>query len=152
MPSPTTMLSSLAENPGLGVKRCRSEAQLPPTQDPLCAENIAGNAEHRGLLWKGPHSTRTNQEPKYNKRGPKSQAARGGIREGCLVEAVSGLSLEGRRNQTLRDAAGRAFQAEGQPGQRAGGGRRAVSQGEAPACVAEVRGPPRSRWAGQARG
>ena len=64
-------VSSLAESPGLGVKRCRFEAQLPPTQDQLCAENITGNAEHQGLLWKGPPSVRTRQEPKYNKRGLK---------------------------------------------------------------------------------
>lgn len=120
-------VSSLAESPGLGVKRCRFEAQLPPTQDQLCAENITGNAEHQGLLWKGPPSMRTHWEPKYNKRGPKSQAARGGTREGCLVEPVSRLSLKGCRNQTLRDAPGRALQAEGQPGQRVGGGRHAVS-------------------------
>lgn len=78
---------------------------------------------------------RTRQEPKYSKREPKSQPARGGIREGCLVEAVSGLSLKGRRNQTLRDAAGRAFQAEGWPGQGVGGGRQYRRERHQPAWL-----------------
>lgn len=56
-------------------------------------------------------------------KGRQRQGSPEEVRERCLVEVVFELSLEGQRKQTLKDEAGRAFQAEGTARAKRGGGR-----------------------------
>lgn len=46
-------------------------------------------------------------------KGQESRSLRGEVQASCLVEAASELSIEGQKDQTLKEEAGRAFQAEG---------------------------------------
>lgn len=64
------------------------------------------------------------------------------------MEVASELSLEGQRNQTLKDEAGRAFQREGTAWAKGGRweGTQSVEE-KAPTSMARVRGPPRARQA-----